>query len=143
MPAASFDKKHLMGELASRYGIRIDESDPALAIVALNQLLLEETIQYICEHLQGRISEFDASAQKAEARAGQTLACEVRRAAAEIRQELNGDIEASTLRCRELVRQVHTAHQRPELIRWAAVGIVFGFILFCSGVWVGKLIAFR
>lgn len=141
MPAASFDKKRLMGELASRYGIRIDENDPALAIVVLNQLILEETIQNMCAQLQERISEFDASAQKAEARAGQALAREVKKAASEIRQELNGDIEASTLRCRELVRQVHAAHQRPELIRWAAVGIVFGFILLCGGIWLGKLIA--
>lgn len=141
MLAPSFDKKHVVGELASRYGIRIDESDPALAIVLLNQLILEETIQDISGQLRERISEFDASAQKVEARAGQALAREVKAAAAEIRKELSGEIRASSLRCRELLRQVHAAHERPELIRWAAVGVVFGLILFCCGVWLGKVIA--
>jgi hypothetical protein len=141
MPAASFDKKHLISELASHYGIRIDEGDPALAIVVLNQLILEETIQNINSQLRERISQFDLSVQKVEARAGQALGGEVKAAAAEIRKELDGEIRASSLRCRELLRQVHAAHQRPELIRWAAVGLVFGFILFCCGVWLGKVIA--
>ncbi len=141
IPVPSFDKKHVLGELASRYGIRIDESDPALSIVLLNQLILEETVQNISGQLQERISEFDISAQKVEARAGQALGREVKVAAAEIRKELDSEILASSLRCRELLRQLHAAHQRPELIRWVAVGVIFGFILFCCGVWLGKVIA--
>lgn len=143
MPGATLDKKHLLGEMASHYGIRLDESDPALAIVALNLLALEQAAEQIREHIRAGIAEFTEAVQKTEARGGKVLAEEVRTAAAEVRRELQGEIRASALRCRELLRQVHAAHQSPELIRWAAIGVVFSFILFCCGVWLGKLIVFR
>ncbi|MGI9074111.1 MAG: hypothetical protein ACR2JB_22990 [Bryobacteraceae bacterium] len=138
---ACLDKKRLVGEMAARYGIRMDESDPALAIISLNQLILEESIQNICEQLRARIAEFEASAQKLETRAGQVLANQVKESASEIRKQLREDTHAAGLGCRELLHQIHEAHQRPVLLRWAAIGIVFGFILFCCGVWVGRMTA--
>lgn len=141
MSAECLDKNRLLGEMASRCGIRLDESDPALAIVTLNQLALEQAAEQIGDHIRAGIAEFTEAVQKAEARAGKVLAEQAKGAAAELRRELDGDIRTSALRCRELLRQVHASHQRPELIRWAAVGIVFAFVLFCCGVWLGKLIA--
>ncbi len=138
---ALFDRKHLVGEMAVRYGIRMDETDPALAIISLNQLVLEESIQDICEQLRERVADFEASAQKLETRAGQVLANQVRESASEIRAQLREDTHAAGLRCRELLHQVREAHRRPALLRWAAIGIVFGFILFCCGVWVGRMTA--
>ena len=141
MPAGCLDKNRLLGEMASRYGIRLDESDPALAIVTLNQLALEQAAEQIRDHIRAGIAEFTEAVQKTEARAGNMLAVQAKGSAAELRRKLDGDIHASALKCRELLRQVHAAHQRPEIIRWAAVGIVFAFVLFCCGVWLGKLIA--
>lgn len=138
---ASLDKKRLVGEMAARYGIRMDESDPALAIISLNQLVLEESIQVICEQLRERITEFEASARKLETRAGQVLATQVRESASEIRKQLREDTHTASLRCREMLHQIQEAHRRPALLRWAAIGIVFGFILFCCGVWVGRMTA--
>lgn len=90
-----FDKKQLVGEMAERYGIRMDESDPALAIIGLNQLVLEESIQDICEQLRERIVEFEASAQKLETRAGQELATQVRQSASEIQKQLHSDVNTA------------------------------------------------
>ena len=40
---ANIDRQRLIGEMASRYGIRLDEDDPVLAVISLNQLALDET----------------------------------------------------------------------------------------------------
>ncbi len=136
---AHLDKKWLVGEMAARYGIRLDDADPALAIISLNQLVLEETIGEVCEQLRGRIAEFEASAQKLENRSGHVLAQQAKESAAEIRRQLQGDIHVAGLRSRELVDHIHKAHTRPVLIKWTALGVLIGFVLFCCGVWVGRM----
>jgi hypothetical protein len=138
---AHIDRKRLIGEMASRYGIRLDDNDPALAIISLNQLVLEETIHGICEQLRTRIAEFETSAQKMEIRAGTVLAQQVKESAADLRRELHADVHAASLKSRELLHQIHEAHRRPVLLRWAAIGVICGFILFLCGVWVGRIAA--
>lgn len=138
---AHIDHKRLVGEMAARYGVRLDENDPALAIISLNQLVLEEAAQGICEQLQRRIAEFEASAQRVETRAGAVLAQQVKQSAVDLRRELHADVRAASLKSRELLHQIHEAHRRPVLLRWAAIGVIFGFILFLCGVWIGRVTA--
>jgi hypothetical protein len=135
------DRKRLVAEMASRYGIRMDDNDPALAIISLNQLALEETTRIVCEQLRARVAEFEASAQKLEVRAGAVLAQQVKESAAELRRELHADVNAASLKCRELLHQIHEAHRRPVLARWVAIGLLFGFILLLCGVWIGRITA--
>jgi hypothetical protein len=136
-----FDRKRLIGEMVSRYGIRLDDDDPALAIITLNQLALEETIQGIGEQLRARISEFEMSTEKIEVRAGAAIAQQVKESTANIRKELHADIYAASLKARDLMHQIHEAHRRPVILRWVAIGLVFGFILFLCGVWAGRTAA--
>ena len=136
---AHIDRKRLVAEMASRYGIRMDDSDPALAIISLNQLALEETTRSVCEQLQARVAEFEASAQKLEVRAGVVLAQQVKESGAELRRELHADVNSASLKCRELLHQIHKAHRRPVLVRWLAIGLLFGFILLLCGVWIGRI----
>ena len=137
----SFDKTRLVTEMATRHGIRLNDDDPALAMVGLNQLALEETVRDVCDQLGTRIAEFEASAQKLETRAGTVLAQQVRESAAEIRREIQRDIHAAGLRSRELLNRIHEAHRRPAVLRWTAVGILIAFFLFCCGIWVGRMTA--
>jgi hypothetical protein len=135
------DRKRLVAEMASRYGIRMDDNDPALAIIHLNQLALEEAARSICEQLRARLAEFETSAQKLEVRAGAVLAQQVRETAVEMRRELHADVHAASLKSRELLHQIHEAHRRPVLVRWVAIGLLFGFILLLCGVWIGRITA--
>ena len=127
--------------MATRHGIRLNDDDPALAMVGLNQLALEETVRFVCDQLGTRIAEFEASAQKLETRAGTVLAQQVRESAAEIRREIQRDVHAAGLRSGELLNRIHEAHRRPAVLRWTAVGILIAFFLFCSGIWVGRMTA--
>jgi hypothetical protein len=137
----SLDKNRLVSEMAIRYGIRLDDNDPALAMIGLNQLAFEVSVQDACDQLRARIAEFEASAQKLEARAGAVLAQQVKESVAEIRREIYRDVHAAGLRSHELLNQIDEAHWRPVLVRWTAIGILIAFLLFCWGVWVGRMTA--
>ena len=57
-----------------------------------------------------------------------------------MRQGLQNDIHIAGLKAREFVHLVNEAHRRPALIRWSAVGLVAGALLFGGGVWLGTLL---
>jgi len=128
----------LIGELSRRYGIRLDSSDPAIAIVVLNRLVLERASEELTESVAQRLAQFEASMQKVEQRAGTLLAHEVSVAAACVRAELQNDIDAAGVKAAHLVYMVDRAHQRPVIIRWLAVGLLSAVGLlgfgFCAGI---------
>ena len=131
------DKDKLISELARRYGIRMDDNDPAIAIVALNRLMLEHAMQELSGAMALRIVEFETSVLKVEQRAGKLLALEVSEAAARIRAELRNDIDGAGIKAAHLVYLVDQAHKRPARVRWLSVGLVSAAALFVAGMWIG------
>ena len=127
----------LIGELSRRYGIRLDSSDPAIAIVVLNRLVLESASEELTESVARRLAQFEASMQKVEQRAGKLLAHQVSEAAACVRAELRNDIDAAGVRAAHLVCMVDRAHKRPVIIRWLAAGLVTAIGLLCFGFCAG------
>jgi hypothetical protein len=134
---AELDKGRLIGELARRYAIRIDDNDPAIAIVALNRLMLEHAMEELSEVVIRRIVEFETSVLKVEHRAGKLLSQEVCEAAARIRAELRNDIDGAGIKAAHLVYMVDQAHKRPVRIRWLSAGLVSAVALLFAGVWIG------
>jgi len=134
---AVLNTKRLVGVVASRYGMRLDESDPAFVIVQLTQLALEESSQELIERLTVERREFEAAVQKFQNQAGRYVAQEFKDGAGALRRALEGDIASARLKAAELVESVHRAHTRSTLIRWLCVGILSGLGLFGVGVWVG------
>ena len=118
------DVHRLIGEVAARNGIRVEPGDPAFAVVTLNQLVLEDAIVQIDKQIRLGIAEFTDAVQKTETRAGKILAEEVREAAAEIRAELQRDVETARVGAREIVHELHRKHTKVALIRWCAADIV-------------------
>lgn len=131
------DVKRLIGEVAARNGIRVESWDPAFALVTLNELVLEEIALRLTEEVHSGIAEFTEAVHKTEAHAGRILAQHVKEAAAELRRELQRDIEDARLKANEIVVNVHRAHSRPTVIRWGAVGLICAVALFCAGLWFG------
>jgi hypothetical protein len=101
---------------------------------------LEEATQKLQDQIQARISGFDASYQRAERRAGAELAQMVKESAEQMRQGLQNDIHWAGLKACEFVHLVNEAHRRPTLIRWSAVGLAAGALLFGGGFWLGTLV---
>ncbi len=134
------DVKRLISEVAAQNGIRVEPDDPLFALVTINRMVLEEATQELQNRIQARISEFDASYQRAERRAGIVLAQIVKESAEQMRLGLQNDIHRAGLKACEFVHLVNEAHRRPVLIRWSAVGLAAGALLFGGGVWLGTLL---
>jgi hypothetical protein len=131
------DAKRLAAEVSTRSGIRVESWDPAFALVTLNQLVLEEVAKRLTDEIRSGIAEFNDGAQKTEKRAGKVLAQEVREAAAELRREMQRDIESARLNAAAMVGQVDQAHRRSGLVRWGAAGLISAVFLFTCGLWIG------
>lgn len=134
---AALNTKQMVGEIASRFGIRLDETDPAFVLVRLNQIALEKACQELVDRVSMNLREFQAAVDKAQERAGRYVAAEFNEGAAALRRELEGDIASAGLKAAELVEKVDRAHTRSSLIRWLCVGMLSGLGLFGLGVWVG------
>jgi hypothetical protein len=139
METGPIDIQHLIAEVAARHNIFLGPNDPVFALATMNKLVLEEAMQLICDRMSARIAEMEASAIKVEKRAGIVLAQQLKESAALIRRELHNDVQSAGLKARELVHQVNEAHRRPTLTRWAVLGVLCGLILFCFGIWLGRI----
>lgn len=128
----------LIGKVAEQNGIRLERDDPAFALVTLNELLLQETVDKLHAQIRSTLDEFTESVQRLDVRAGGLIAREVTQSAAGIRRELQQDIASASLQARELIRRVEVAHSRPAVARWMTIGIVCGLLLFACGVCLGR-----
>ena len=136
----SIDVQRLIAEVAARHNLFLEPGDPAIALVTMNQLILDAAIQIVNEQIRVTIAEFQASMQKAEKRAGSMLAQSVKESTVQMQQGLQSDIHVAGLKAREIVHLVNEAHRRPTLVRWSALGLVAGAVLFGGGVWLGMFL---
>jgi hypothetical protein len=136
----SITTQRLIAEVAARHNVFLKPDDPAIALVTMNQLILDDAMESVHGQIRATIAEFHASMQKAEKRAGSILAQGVKESVVQMQQGLQNDIHIAGLKAREIVHLVNEAHRRPALIRWSAVGLVAGALLFGGGVWLGTLL---
>jgi hypothetical protein len=134
---AALDTKRLVGDIASRCGIRLDEADPAFVIVRLSQLALEEACQELVDRVSADLRKFEAVVERVQTRAGRYVAAKFNDGAAALRRELESDIALAGVRAAELVEKVHRAHTRATLIRCICVGLLAGIGLLGAGAWIG------
>jgi hypothetical protein len=133
------DKDRIIAEVAARNGIRIEVDDPLFALVTVTQLALEDAARDLSERMRESISEFEANVRAVEGRAGRLLAQQARNHGAELKQEVRAEIAAAGVKAREIVKRIDNAHERPNVIMWASVGLLCAVALFCSGVWFGRM----
>ena len=132
--------QRLIAEVAARHNVFLKPDDPAIALVTMNRLILDGAMESVHEQIRATILEFHASMEKAETRAGNILAQRVKESAVQMQRGLQNDIHLAGLKSREFVHLVNEAHRRPALIRWSAVGLVAGTLLFGGGLWLGTLL---
>jgi hypothetical protein len=137
--SGSIDVQRLIAEVAARHNLFLKPSDPAIALVTMNQLIIDAAVEAVNDQIRVTIAEFQASIQKAEKRAGTMLAQSVKETTVQMQQGLQSDIHVAGLRAREIVHLVNEAHRRPALIRWSALGLLAGVLLFGAGFWLGTL----
>jgi CHASE3 domain sensor protein len=134
---AEVDVKRIVGELASRHGIRLDVNDPAISIVLVNRLVLEHSTDELVAGIRASMDEFEEAVRKVQTRAGQLVAAEFNERVGAIRSELQRDIALAGARANEIVYRAEQANRHPVMLRWAVVGTLAALALFLMGLWIG------
>ena len=121
------DLNRLLAEAVAKHGIRLDPHDPAMVVVTLNRLVLEETSKSLVAEIRSASREFLEAAERVQSAAGTAMADEVRRAMAAVR-ESGGRSSGSG-------RPGRSWH-----LAWLAGGCVAGVVLFVAGLIVGRML---
>jgi hypothetical protein len=132
--------RRLAAEVSVQHGIRIDPDDPMMAVVTLNRLVLEAALSETLQSFRTASAEFNQAAERVQIRVGSAVAQEVRESAAAIREELQKDIDKARLSARELIVEAQRTQSRHFLVRWIAIGVLGGAVLFAAGFYFGTLI---
>jgi len=137
----AFDVQRLVDEVATRHRLLLKPDDAAFAIVTMNRLVLEESLEAIHSQIHQDLALFEAAAKKMQTRAGIMLAAEVRESAVGIRQELARDVQDARLQASNIVRQVEAAYQQRLSAHKLAIAALAAVLLFFWGVWAGRISA--
>ncbi len=129
--------RELIGQVAARNSVRVDEDDPIFAVSTINRLMLEETVEQMASRFRGIVQEFETSARSVDDRAGRFFANEVRRSAMAWRDQINDDVKAAGMQSEKFVKAVARSYSRPQMIIWGILGVASGLILFGCGIAVG------
>jgi hypothetical protein len=137
----TFNVQRLIAEVAAQHGFLLKPDDAAFALVTMNRLVLEESLEAIRSRVAADLAQFQASAQWAHKRAESAIEEEVRRSTAALRDEIQRDINTARLRAVEIVQEVKTAYQQPMSNRKFTIVVLAALLLLLCGVWFGKVTA--
>jgi hypothetical protein len=136
-----FDVQRLIDEVAARHRLLLKPDDAAFAMVTMNRLVLEESLEAIHSQIHQDLTLFEAAAKKMQTRAGTIIAAEVRESAAGIRQELGRDVQDARLQASKIVREVEAAYHQRMSAQQLAIAALAAVLLFLCGVWAGRISA--
>jgi ElaB/YqjD/DUF883 family membrane-anchored ribosome-binding protein len=135
------DLKRITAEVAARHGMLVSPDDPAMLLVTMNELVLEQVIRNVEMHMEDMVSGTEAVLRSAQQEATGSIEKEARKAGSAVREEIQKDIEAARLHARELIVEINRAYSRSAVRRWVAVGVVVASGLLIFGVSLGVLIS--
>jgi hypothetical protein len=73
------DINRLMAEAIARHGVKLDATDPAMVIVTLNRLMLEDAVHEVADEIRKAADEIEAAGERLQKGVGTALAREVAR----------------------------------------------------------------
>lgn len=73
------DINRLMAEAIAKHGVKLDATDPAMVIVTLNRLMLEDAVHEVADEIRKAASEFEAAGERLQKGVGTALAREIAR----------------------------------------------------------------
>lgn len=133
----SVDAKKLTSEVAARHGVLIREDDPAMALVTMSEIVLEEALRKAEVRLGAVLAEAENGQKRLQQEAVSWVQEEIGRAGSALRAQIQRDIDGARLQARELVVQLSQVYSRTAVRRWVAVGVVSGLILLLIGIGLG------
>ena len=126
------DIQTLIGEIAARNHIRIEDSDPIFAVCTINRLMMDEAFEALMVRVRAAIGEFEASARSVDAHAGKMLADQVRMSASAVERWRSRTITSvADVRSTEMIERssIWRTPSRPCYAgpRWASLRACFSY----------------
>jgi hypothetical protein len=137
----ALDLKRITAEVAARHGMLVSPDDPAMLLVTMNELVLEQVIGNIETRMEDIVSDTEAVLRSAQQEATGSIEKEARKAGSAVREEIQKDIEAGRLHARELIVELNRAYSRSTVRRWVAFGVIAASGLLVLGISLGMAIA--
>src|SRR5436309_745204 len=122
------DTKRLIAEVAARHGICLGSDDPALALITLNELVLDDAIQNAVALVRAANKDFEDASEQLQARAGAFLAQQISRAIATGKSEFAGNVDEATAKALEKLSKLHQFHAS-FAIHWIVAGILGALVI--------------
>ena len=137
----ALDLKRITAEVAARHGMMVSQDDPAMLLVTMNEVVLQQIFGNIEARMEEIVAGIEVGVRAAQHEALGTIEKEARKAGIAVREEIQKDIDAGRLHARELIVELNRAYSRSAVRRWVAVGVVVASGLLVLGVGLGMLLA--
>src|SRR5258708_2895337 len=128
-------------EVAARHGMLVSQDDPAMLLVTMNEVVLQQVFGKIEARTEEIVVSLEAGLRSAQREALGSVEREARKAGIAVREEIQKDIDAGRLQARELIVELNRAYTRSAVRRWVAMGVVLASGLLVFGVGLGVLLA--
>jgi hypothetical protein len=140
-PIVALDLKRITAEVAARHGMLLRPDDPAMLLVTMNEVVLQQVIGSIEARAEEMVAGIEAGFRSAQREALGSVEREARKAGIAVREEIQKDIDAGRLHARELIVELNRAYTRSAVRRWVVMGVVLASGLLVLGVGLGVLLA--
>ncbi len=135
------DFKRIIAEVAARHGMLVSQDDPAMLLVTMNEVVLQQVFANIEARTEEIVAGLEAGLRSAQREALGSIEKEARKAGIAVREEIQKDVDAGRLHARELIVELNRAYSRSAVRRWVAVGMIAASGLLVLGVSLGVLLA--
>jgi hypothetical protein len=135
----AFNVQRLITAVAAEHRLLLKPDDAAFAIVTMNRLVLEESLEAIRAVVAEDLAQFKQTAQWAHSRAESAIQSEVRVSARALREELQSDIDTARLRATAMVQEVKEIYEKPLAYRDIIIMALTILLALLVGFAVGRL----
>ena len=132
------DVKKIVGEVAARHGVLIEENDPLMVALTANGLVLEALARELMAESRAVVEKLESASVGLPEEARAALAEAAERSAEAVRLGLAADIEGASLKARAIVDSVCRARSRAGMWMWIAVGMLAACVVFAVGFITGR-----
>src|SRR5437016_6632429 len=106
------DFKRIIAEVAGRHGMLVSQDDPAMLLVTMNEVVLQQVFANIEARTEEIVAGLEAGLRSAQREALGSIEKEARKAGIAVREEIQKDIDAGRLHARELIVELNRAYSR-------------------------------
>src|SRR5258708_18006167 len=118
------DFKRIIAEVAARHGMLVRRDDPAMPLVTMNELVLQQVMGSIEARTEEIVAGIEATFRSAQSEALGSVEREAWKAGVAVREEIQKNIDAGRLHAREFIVGLNHAYRRSAVRRWVAIGVV-------------------